>query len=262
MLVHTPDLQAQAAGWVLFAILAVALVALLGFLYYKKHKGNDSKSQNECVDGEAEELLPKDLLRALDDAKYVNVQLEEGENEFIKTKNNILRDAGCIFPDGDKVTCVTAVRGTSGFSSGKHYWEVSLVRKEMPPKQSWWIGVTNLSVNPKDYSHSPTADNGFWFLSSSSDNAKILQFSSNPPTCFCVSDKPQKIGVLLDYDGGKLEFYNSENKRLIGFFPTKFSGKVFPLFNPGKGDKAPMEIIQRNQEDDASEAATTNDKNG
>lgn len=264
MLVHTPDLQAQegagssAAGWVLFSILAVALVALLGFLYYKKHKGKASKSQSDCVDGEAEELLSKDLLLVLDDAKHVNVQLDDDNNEYITIKNNILRDAHRdAFPDGKNVTCLTAVRGTPGFSSGKHYWEVSLARNDMSPKQSWWIGVTNLPVSPKNYSHDPVVDNGFWFLSSSPDHAGILQFSSKQSIYFGVSVLPKKIRVLLDYDGGKLGFYNAENMSLIGFFPIKFSGTVFPLFNPGKGDALPMEIIQRKQDDEASDA---NDK--
>uniref|UniRef100_A0A8C6U3Z2 Uncharacterized protein n=1 Tax=Neogobius melanostomus TaxID=47308 RepID=A0A8C6U3Z2_9GOBI len=176
-----------------------------------------------------------------------NVQLVNSDNKFITIKNNILRD-NVDFPAGDKVTCLTAVTGTPGFSSGKHYWEVSLVingAAAVPPKQSWWIGVTNKSVIPKDYKHSSIADNGFWFLSSSPDNAGVLQFSSNPPTCFYVSALPRKIGVFLDYDGGTLQFYNAENRRRLGFFPTKFSGEVFPLFNPGTGDRAPMEIISR-----------------
>uniref|UniRef100_A0A8C6U874 Butyrophilin subfamily 1 member A1-like n=1 Tax=Neogobius melanostomus TaxID=47308 RepID=A0A8C6U874_9GOBI len=210
------------AGWVLFAVALVALVALLGFLFFTKSRGT----------------------------YFSNVQLVNSDNKFITIKNNILRD-NVDFPAGDKVTCLTAVTGTPGFSSGKHYWEVSLVingAAAVPPKQSWWIGVTNKSVIPKDYKHSSIADNGFWFLSSSPDNAGVLQFSSNPPTCFYVSALPRKIGVFLDYDGGTLQFYNAENRRRLGFFPTKFSGEVFPLFNPGTGDRAPMEIMQRSQD--------------
>lgn len=272
MRVETSDPQAQegvtssgssAAGWVLFAVTAVALVALLGFLYHKKYRGKDTESEAAIAEGESEKLLPKDLLSVLDGANYVNVELEKSDSKFIIIKGNKLRDARCDFPDGDEITCLTAVRGTHGFSSGKHYWEVSLVinaNAEVPPKQSWWIGVTNQSAIPKSQNHSPTADNGFWFLSSY-DKAGVLLFSSNPPTCFCVSDKPQRIGVFLDYDGGKLEFYNVKNRSLIGFFLVKFSGEVFPLFNPGKGDPAPMEIIQKDQDDKPSDTPTTDAKN-
>uniref|UniRef100_A0A8C6U3A1 Butyrophilin subfamily 1 member A1-like n=1 Tax=Neogobius melanostomus TaxID=47308 RepID=A0A8C6U3A1_9GOBI len=258
MRVQTPNSQAQedsgssVAGWVLFAVALVALVALLGFLFFTKSRGKDSISETADADGESEKLLPKDLLSIPNEAmaNYANVQLVNSDNKFITIKNNILRD-NVDFPAGDKVTCLTAVTGTPGFSSGKHYWEVSLVingAAAVPPKQSWWIGVTNKSVIPKDYKHSSIADNGFWFLSSSPDNAGVLQFSSNPPTCFYVSALPRKIGVFLDYDGGTLQFYNAENRRRLGFFPTKFSGEVFPLFNPGTGDRAPMEIMQRSQD--------------
>lgn len=246
------------AGWILFAVAAVAVLALLGFLYLKKHRGQVSKSKTADVEDEKVNLLPphKDLLSIPDGANYVDVHLERSDNKFITIVNNRLRDAPCDFPDGDKVTSLTAVRGTCGFASGKHYWEVSLVHTgaadaDMPPKQSWWIGVTNLSEFPKDFSLSPTVDNGFWFLSSSHDNAGVLQFSSNPPIYLGFSDMPQKVGVFVDYDRQELGFYDvgEKTRSLIGFFLTKFSGKVFPFFNPGKNDRVPMEIIHKNQED-------------
>lgn len=260
MRVETADLQTQGsvAGWVLFAMAAVALVALLGFLLFKKYKGNGSKSGTaNCTEGESEKLLPM----VPDDANYVNVQLNTNNNGFLKIAGNKLRDAG--EPDGNKIPWQTTVTGTTGFSSGKHCWEVSLVTGadgKVPPKQSWWIGVTNQSKLPNNDSVSPTANNGFWFLSSSLDNPGKVQFSTKPCVSLDVSEILRRIGVFLDYDGGKLEFYNMENGRRIGSFLTEFSGEVFPLFNPGRGDKSPMEIIHKNKDDEPSDTATTNNQ--
>ncbi len=51
--------------------------------------------------------------------------------------------------------------------------------------------------------------------------------------------------MYLNYDSGELSFYDVEHKSLIGSFSAKFTGEVFPFFNPGKGDKTPMVIIQK-----------------
>uniref|UniRef100_A0A3Q2DQ51 Ig-like domain-containing protein n=1 Tax=Cyprinodon variegatus TaxID=28743 RepID=A0A3Q2DQ51_CYPVA len=203
---HSPYMFAfpgsSPAGWVAFGILLAAVLALAagGALYFTK-KG-----------------------------KYL-IKLRYG---------SLLRDNQVEFPDGDRVTCLTAVRGSPGFSSGRHYWEISLGRTWMSPKRSWWIGVTDRQEIPKDQSLCPTATNGFWFLSSCPDKENSVQFNSEPQIYFPVQSRLETVGVYLDYDNGELFFYNVEEKSLIGTLATKFSGELFPLFNPGKGDKLPM----------------------
>uniref|UniRef100_A0A3P8U936 Uncharacterized protein n=1 Tax=Amphiprion percula TaxID=161767 RepID=A0A3P8U936_AMPPE len=165
---------------------------------------------------------------------------------YITMKGTLLRDAPCDdFPDGQNVTCLTAVKGTSGFSCGRHYWEVSLNNPKLGPKQSWWVGVTSATKIPQKLDPPNTAD-GFWFLSSSPNRADRFQFSTEPKV-FIGCPRPQTVGVFLDYDGGELYFYNVEDTTLIGSFKATFRGEVFPLFNPGKGDQAPLEILHREE---------------
>lgn len=160
-----------------------------------------------------------------------------------------MRDARGKFPTGGKVTCLTAITGTPGFSSGQHYWEVSMKTINTDPKKSWWVGVTSETVIPQVEDFFPTAFNGFLFLSSSRDRPESFQLSTEPNVLLPVPSRPQTVGVHLNYDNGKLSFYNVENENLIGSFTAAFKGEVFPFFNPGIGDEAPMEILQGQSSD-------------
>ncbi|XP_008289060.1 butyrophilin subfamily 2 member A2-like [Stegastes partitus] len=248
----------SAAGWVAFALLLVAtavVFAVLAAMYIKK-RGKNSKSEPS---DETVPFLPKDgkqpsVLTRLREY-YVNIKLDEPKHKFLTVKGTMLRDTKCDdFPDGPSVTCLTAIKGTPGFSGGQHYWEVSLGPLDNPAvglKQSWWVGVTSRPEILQE-SVSPNTSNGFWFLSSSPDSADVFQFSTKPRV-FIGCPRPQKVGVFLDYDGGELSFYNVNDETLIGSFKVKFTGEVFPFFNPGKGDAAPMEILHKKEENHRGE---------
>uniref|UniRef100_A0A1A8D4I1 Butyrophilin subfamily 1 member A1-like n=2 Tax=Nothobranchius kadleci TaxID=1051664 RepID=A0A1A8D4I1_NOTKA len=244
-------------GWVAFGILVVVVVVLAaaGAVYFRK-RFKKSESGGDQPDGqklseEAEALLPigRVVPTALSEASkhYVNVELMDTKNPHLILRGSRVRDAK-EFPDGDtRVTCLTAIRGTCGFSTGQHYWEVSLKNINCDPKQFWWIGVTNRPEIPQDSSLSPNISNGFWFLSSSGPGDTI-QCSTEPETSLHVQSRPETVGVYLDFGSGELSFYNVEEKQLIISLAVKFKEEIFPLFNPGKGDQSPMEIIQKTEQ--------------
>lgn len=116
-------------------------------------------------------------------------------------------------------------------------------------KESWWVGVTRETAIPQEEDFSPTASNGFWFLSSSRDRPESFQLSTEPKVLLPVQFRPQTVGVYLNYDSGELSFYNVENETLIGSLTAAFKGEVFPFFNPGIGDEAPMQILQGQSSD-------------
>uniref|UniRef100_A0A3B3U729 Ig-like domain-containing protein n=1 Tax=Poecilia latipinna TaxID=48699 RepID=A0A3B3U729_9TELE len=157
--------------------------------------------------------------------KCLNVQLVDTGNKLIQINGSILREDIREHPDGDRVTCLTAVRGSPGFSSGRHYWEVSLANTDIDLKKSWWIGVTDKHEIPHDASFPPTTKNGFWFLSSC-PNEDTLQFSTEPETFIYVQSKPKRVGVYLDFDNRELSFYNVEEKCLIGSLAATFTVAV------------------------------------
>ncbi|TKS92825.1 E3 ubiquitin-protein ligase TRIM39 [Collichthys lucidus] len=220
--------------------------------YVTSERGYDSGSVKLTVTGKkAKEEVDGGRKQGSDDAEEnqkllqkENVTLDQKENEYLKIiENRKLRDDGDkIFPDGQNVTCLTAIKGTPGFTSGQHYWEVSLVNKATGLKQSWWLGATSASVIPQDKDFIPTPSNGYWFLSSRADH---FQFNTEPNVVLPVYSRPETVGVYLNYDSGELSFYDVQKQSLIGSLTTTFTGEVFPLFNPGKNDKTPMEILHK-----------------
>ncbi|XP_067379459.1 butyrophilin-like protein 3 isoform X2 [Channa argus] len=239
------------AGWVAFTLLLLVMLAFLGWLYTKNKAlffcGNKDKAQNDQAD-EADVLAEATKY-------YVNVTLDQLEHPYLTVKDCKLRDNyKASFPDNENLSCLTTIKGTPGFSSGKHYWEVSLGYEVTGFKQSWWLGVTSATAFPLQNNGALTPSNGFWFLSSSPDRADSFQFNTNPKVFLPVLSRPKTVGVYLDYDSGELSFYNVDDKCVIGSLTATFTGEeVFPFFNPGRADQAPMEIIHKPVQDESSE---------
>ncbi|XP_064424523.1 zinc-binding protein A33-like [Latimeria chalumnae] len=129
------------------------------------------------------------------------------------------------------------VLGSEGFTYGRHYWEV-----EVEGKTDWDLGVARESINRKlEITVSP--EGGIWTVRLRNETYKAL---SSPSTNLTLSVKPRKIGVYLDYEGGRVSFYNVDDKSLIYSFNDKFTEKMFPYFSlslreGGKNDK-PLRI--------------------
>ncbi|XP_064424521.1 zinc-binding protein A33-like [Latimeria chalumnae] len=131
------------------------------------------------------------------------------------------------------------VLGSEGFTSGRHYWEV-----EVEGKTAWDLGVARESINRKGRI-TLTPENGYWTVLHR--NGTEYEASLSPSINLTLSVKPHKIGVYLDYEGGRVSFYNVNDKSLIYTFNDKFTEKMFPIFSPsprdgGKNDK-PLRIF-------------------
>ncbi|XP_033961688.1 butyrophilin subfamily 2 member A2-like [Pseudochaenichthys georgianus] len=232
-----------AAGWAAFGLLLSAVLLAAAFLLYRK-RGKKAKLPVE----ENQKLLPKGKIEPTQIStarqSYVNVKPEHNGNEYLTIVQNKIRDQQINFPDGDQVTFLTAITGTPSLSSGRHYWEVSLGNSTTGLKKFWWVGVTTASIRA-DSHLTPSSSNGFWFLSSSPTS---LQLSTESSVALLPLPGPQTLGVFLDFDRGELSFYNVEKESLICSLTAAFTVPLFPLFNPGKGDRAPMELLQRKVE--------------
>ncbi|XP_072406013.1 zinc-binding protein A33-like [Chiloscyllium punctatum] len=128
------------------------------------------------------------------------------------------------------------VRGSEGFTSGRHYWEV-----EVGDGKEWALGVTRESAERKRVSI-PSPETGFWCLYR--DRLGRYLVSTFPsPTPLPPSERPQKIGVFLDYEGGQMSFYDADDVSHLYTFTQTFTERIVPIFRPGL-DKKPLRICR------------------
>ncbi|XP_029956057.1 E3 ubiquitin-protein ligase TRIM47 [Salarias fasciatus] len=119
------------------------------------------------------------------------------------------------------------VLATAQYSSGQHYWEV-----DVRDKGVWYLGVTTESSNRKGFvCLSPSS--GYWSL--------CLQdrlYANGDDGRIPVADywNSPRVGVFLDYDSGRLSFYDAVTMKRLFTFDTCFDEPVYPFFSPGKND--------------------------
>uniref|UniRef100_A0A3Q0SR01 Uncharacterized protein n=1 Tax=Amphilophus citrinellus TaxID=61819 RepID=A0A3Q0SR01_AMPCI len=120
------------------------------------------------------------------------------------------------------------VLGSEGFDSGIHSWDV-----EIRDDQFWGFGVLKESVNRKGQVQS-----GFWQLCL--NERKYVAYS--PPVTYKVLSvkKLQRVRVQLDYNRGKLSFFDLDTNSHIHTFKHTFTEKLFPYFGT---EKEPLKIL-------------------
>ncbi|XP_047677398.1 E3 ubiquitin-protein ligase TRIM39-like isoform X2 [Tachysurus fulvidraco] len=146
-------------------------------------------------------------------------------------------------PDTPKrFTYYTIVLGKQGFSSGRFYYEV-----QVRGKTEWSLGVVRESVNRKGKIDSCKPQTGFWAVILRNGNK--YKASDDPCVSLSLREKPQKVGVFVDYEEGLVSFYDVEARsHIYSFTGQTFTEKLYPFFSPcvndGGKNSAPL-IISR-----------------
>uniref|UniRef100_UPI0037E8BBB4 E3 ubiquitin-protein ligase TRIM21-like n=1 Tax=Semicossyphus pulcher TaxID=241346 RepID=UPI0037E8BBB4 len=118
-----------------------------------------------------------------------------------------------------------SVLGLNGLTSGKSYWEV-----EVRNKTGWDLGVTRSDANRKG-KVSLTPDNGYW-VTVHYDGKKYAAMTA-PPVSLSLTDKPEKVGVFVDYQEGLVSFYDvTAQSHIYSFTGCSFNGEIVPYFSP------------------------------
>ncbi|XP_069086061.1 E3 ubiquitin-protein ligase TRIM39-like [Pleurodeles waltl] len=126
-------------------------------------------------------------------------------------------------PDNPKrFTDVPCVLGREGFTSGRYYWEVQLLQEEV----GWAVGVARESVSGEGaIDESP--EGGFWAVEWYDGQYVAL---TSPPTPLSPRQLPLKLGLYLDYEGGRLSLYNADTWEHLCTFNDSFTGGLRPYF--------------------------------
>ncbi|XP_014811568.1 PREDICTED: tripartite motif-containing protein 7-like [Calidris pugnax] len=123
-----------------------------------------------------------------------------------------------------RFTVHSCVLGSRYFTFGCHQWDVEIHRDDV-----WAIGVAKESV-PRDRWLHLKPDEGVWALCHNRNGYKALTSLDDTP--LTLRRVPKRIRICLDYEEGRVVFFDAESKeRIFAFPPASFQGeRVFPWF--------------------------------
>ncbi|XP_022058262.2 E3 ubiquitin-protein ligase TRIM39-like [Acanthochromis polyacanthus] len=109
-----------------------------------------------------------------------------------------------------------------GFTGGKFYFEVQV--KEKP---KWAVGVAKESLDRKG-DRALIDTHGYWTIGLDKGNYYAFDILLVEAT---LKEKPQKVGIFVDYDEGEVSFYDADSKSHIhSFSGYSFTEKLYPYF--------------------------------
>uniref|UniRef100_H2ZT57 B30.2/SPRY domain-containing protein n=1 Tax=Latimeria chalumnae TaxID=7897 RepID=H2ZT57_LATCH len=118
-----------------------------------------------------------------------------------------------------------SVLGSEGFSSGRLSWVV-----DVGNKTDWNLGVASESANRKGRIVL-NPEQGYWTIVLRKED-EYSACTNEGRTALEPKTRPKKLLVSLDYEAGKVTFYNANDMSHIYTFIDKFTEKLFPYFNP------------------------------
>lgn len=118
------------------------------------------------------------------------------------------------------------VLGDTSMSNGRYYWEVTVKKSN-----EFRIGVTDADMSRDECIG---VNNRSWVFAYS--HKKWHGMVANKTIPITNIGHPSKVGLLLDYDNGKLSLVDSEKGSLIHTLNADFRGPVLPAFGLWDGE--------------------------
>uniref|UniRef100_A0A8C7X3U6 Tripartite motif-containing protein 35-like n=1 Tax=Oryzias sinensis TaxID=183150 RepID=A0A8C7X3U6_9TELE len=124
-------------------------------------------------------------------------------------------------PDNpERFSCFRIILGSKGFSSGTCSWDV-----EIPENTDWFVGVASESVHRKG-----THPSCLWRIGCT-NGEYVARSLTDPSTVLPNVWKLNRIRVHLDWERGKLVFFDLDASTHIHTFSHRFTETLFPYFN-------------------------------
>nr|XP_019966902.1 PREDICTED: zinc-binding protein A33-like [Paralichthys olivaceus] len=161
-----------------------------------------------------------------DMVSYTPVILDPNTAQINLFLSEDLRSVGCIERESrlpknpERFDSYTTVLGSEGFHSGTHSWDVQVTNDA-----NWAVGVIEESVERQG--DIPTGYWEIWF-----QNGKHKAYS--PPhidRTLSVKNPIQRIRVHLDWDRGKLSFFDLDTNTNLFTFSRTFTKTLVPFIN-------------------------------
>lgn len=118
------------------------------------------------------------------------------------------------------------VFGDKRISGGRHYWEVTVKKS-----QEFRVGVAEAAMSRDDC----VGTNGSSWVFGYAQR-KWFAMTNNKVVPVTLVGKPERVGVLLDYDAGLLGLVDVEEPRIIYSLRAQFRAPVCPAFGLWDGE--------------------------
>ncbi|KAJ0036237.1 hypothetical protein NQD34_004914 [Periophthalmus magnuspinnatus] len=118
------------------------------------------------------------------------------------------------------------VFGDEKIRSGRHYWEVTVKKS-----QQFRIGVAEALMSRDECVGTNSSSWVYGYA-----QRKWFAMLNNKTVPVTLVGKPDRVGILLDYEGGVLALVDVEKSSIIHCIKAKFQGEICPAFGLWDGE--------------------------
>ncbi|XP_041802454.1 SPRY domain-containing protein 4 [Chelmon rostratus] len=118
------------------------------------------------------------------------------------------------------------VFGDEKISGGRHYWEVTVKKS-----QEFRLGVAEALMSREDCVGTNSSSWVFGYA-----QRKWFTMTNNKIVPVTLVGKPDRVGILLDYEAGLLALVDTENPNIIHTIRVQFKAPLCPAFGLWDGE--------------------------